>query len=123
MKHVLSRLDPTDCAILARVAKPWLAVVLANILPRAGKGGAVKLKLVDFVGSIERLAWAKDNGCPCEERTCFEAAAGGRLEVLRWMREHHCPWNEWTCAHAAKGGHLAVLKWAREHFCPWNAWT
>ena len=61
VKHVLERLDPT--AMLARVAKPWLAVVLANNLPRAGKGGAVPLKLEDFVGSVERLAWAKANGC------------------------------------------------------------
>ena len=48
MKHVLARLDPTDCALLARVAKPWLAVVVANNLPRAGKGGAVPLKLRTF---------------------------------------------------------------------------
>jgi hypothetical protein len=63
--HVLSRLDATDYALLARVAKPWLAVVLASNLPRAGKGGrdgtggAVPLKLKDFVGSVEMLAWAK----------------------------------------------------------------
>jgi hypothetical protein len=70
VKHVLARLDPTDCAMLARVAKPWLAVVLANYLPRAGQGGAVRLKLVECVGSVERLAWAKDNGCPWHERSC-----------------------------------------------------
>jgi hypothetical protein len=97
--HVLSRLDPTDCAILAQVGKPWLAVVLANNLPRAGKGifiqplqhlhlpragkgGAVKLKLVDFVGSVKRLAWAKDNGCQWSTQTCAYIAMGGILEVL-----------------------------------------
>ena len=32
---VLTQLDPTACALLARVAKPWLAVVVANNLPRA----------------------------------------------------------------------------------------
>ena len=47
--HVLARLDPTDCALLAQVGKPWLAVVLANNLPRAGKGGAVPLKIEEFV--------------------------------------------------------------------------
>jgi hypothetical protein len=64
VKHVLARLDPTDCALLAQVGKPWLAVVVANNLPRAGQGGAVPLKIADFIGSVERLAWAKDNGCP-----------------------------------------------------------
>ena len=37
VKHVLARLDPTDCALLARVGKPWLAVVVANNLPRASE--------------------------------------------------------------------------------------
>ena len=74
--HVLSQLDPTDCAMLARVAKPWLAVVLASNLPRAGKQGSPPLKLVDFVGSAERLAWAKANGCPWQEITCQYAAVG-----------------------------------------------
>jgi hypothetical protein len=31
---VLQRLDPNDVAMLARVGKPWSAVVLANNLPR-----------------------------------------------------------------------------------------
>jgi hypothetical protein len=78
VKHVLARLDPTDCAMLARVAKPWLAVVLANYLPRAGQGGAVRLKLVDFVGSVQRLAWAKDNGCPWHERNVGAHCRRGR---------------------------------------------
>jgi hypothetical protein len=64
MELVLAQLDPTDCAVLARVAKPFLALVLANNLPRAGKSAGVPLRLRDFVGSVERLAWAKDNGCP-----------------------------------------------------------
>jgi len=115
---VLTWLDPTDCALLARVAKAWLAVVLANNLPRAGKAGAVPLKVTDFVGSVEMLAWAKDNGCPWESRTC--AAAGGRLDVLQWARKYHCPWDERTTVFAARGGHLEVLKWAREHSCPFT---
>ena len=121
VKHVL--VDPTDCAMLTRVAKPWLAVLVANNLPRAGNGGAVKLKLVDFIGSVERLAWAKDNGCPWDTKTCMLIARSGQLEVLRWAREHGCDWDEWTCARAAGGGHLAVLRWAREHHCPWDSWT
>jgi len=38
--EVFARLDPTDCAVLAQVGQPWLAVVVANNLPRArGRGG------------------------------------------------------------------------------------
>jgi hypothetical protein len=93
------------------VAKPWLAVVLANKLPRAGMTEeAVKLKVVDFVGSVERLAWAKANGCPWEKRTCALIAAwGGHLEVLQWARQHDCPWDKRTCAWATRGGDLDVL--------------
>jgi hypothetical protein len=110
--HVLSRLNPTDCALLARVGKPWLAVVVANNLPRAGKGGgAVPLKLVDFLGSVETLAWAKDSGCPWGRRTFELAARHGILQVLPWVREHGCEWDWRTCAGAAEGGDLQVLMW------------
>jgi hypothetical protein len=61
--EVLARLDPTDFAMLARVGKPWLALVLANNLPCAGKRGAVPLKLADFIGSVQMLAWAKVGQC------------------------------------------------------------
>ena len=115
MKHVLARLDPTDCSLLARVAKPWLAVVVANNLPRAGRKGAVALKVADFVGSAEMLAWAKDNGCPWVEETCAEAAAGGHLEALKWARALGCEWCGEACANlAAYGGNLEVLQWARK---------
>jgi hypothetical protein len=119
--HVLARLDATDCAMLAQVAKPWLAVVLANKLPRAGKEGAVKLELQDFVGSAATLAWAKANGCQWDERTCAQIARSGQLEVLVWARANNCPWDEDTCSHAATGGHLNMLRWARENDCPWNS--
>ena len=119
--HVLSRLDPTDCALLAQVGKPWLEVPLANNLPRAGKGGAMPLKLVDFVGSVHSLAWAKDNGCSWEEGTCALVAARGHLDVLRWAREHGCDRDGETCSYAAANGHLEVLQWARANHCPWEA--
>ena len=136
VKHVLERLEPIDCAMLAQVGKPWLAVVVANNLPRAGKSVGLPLKLVDFVGSEKRLAWAKSNGCPWTERTCAFVAAGGQLGVLSWARDHGCPWHMrrphdaaepdvsvGTCASAALNGHLEVLRWARENGCPWNMWT
>ena len=119
---VLERLEPT-CALLARVAKPWLAVVVANNLPRAGKAGAVPLKIEGFVGSVEMLAWTKDNGCPWMCLTSALIAAGGHLDVLQWARGHGCPWGVMTCTRAAEGGHLKVLQWAREHECRWGART
>jgi len=91
---VLAQLDPTDYALLSRVGKPWLAAVVSRGLPLAEKGCAVPLKLVDFVASVEMLAWAKANGCPWERRTCKRIARGGHLAVLMWAREHGCAWGE-----------------------------
>ena len=68
VKHVLERLDPKDCALVAQVGKPWLKVVVANKLPRAGKAGSLKLKVVNFVESVEMMEWAKANGCPWNSR-------------------------------------------------------
>ena len=61
---VLAQLDPTDCALLSRVGKPWLAAVVSRGLPRAGRGGAMPLKLIQCIASVEMLAWAKANRCP-----------------------------------------------------------
>ena len=77
----------------------------------------------DFLGSTVRLAWAKANGCPWDERTCELAARGGHLVALQWARAQGCMWCEKTCARAARGGHLAVLQWAREYNCPWDEGT
>jgi hypothetical protein len=118
--EVLPWLGPTDLALFARVGQASRAAVLASGLPRAGTEGGGPLKLAELCGSVERLAWAKANGCPWVARTCEIAAhCTERVEVLRWAREHGCDWDEWTCARAATGGHLEVLKWAREHGCPW----
>ena len=54
VKHVLAGLNATDCALLARVGRPWLAVVLAHKLPRAGKDGAVALKISRLASDILR---------------------------------------------------------------------
>jgi len=145
--EVLPRLDPADRAVLAQVGRPWLAAVVASGLACAGKTAGVPLTINAVVGSAERLAWSKANGCPwvvkvCElaaqsgclaalrwarandcpwdELTCASAARAGRLEVLQWLREHHCPWSASTCAHAAGAGHLEVLQWAMENGCPWR---
>jgi len=45
---VLERLDPTDCTLLARLVKPWLAVALANNLPCA-RLGAMNIQLMIYI--------------------------------------------------------------------------
>ena len=69
---------------------------------------------------MERLAWAKNSGCPWVARTFAIAALGEHLEVLQWARDHGCPWDARTCEAAARGGYLEVSRWAREHLCPWG---
>ena len=82
-------LGPT---VFARAARGCKTAVEASGLAIRGKPGA-PFKVTDFAGSEERLAWAKANRCPWEQKTCECIAKGGHLEVLRWAREeHHCPW-------------------------------
>ena len=54
------------------------------------------------------LQWARENGCPWNEKMCTDAAWGGHLEVLQWARENGCPWNEKTCWAAAQGMKVAT---------------
>jgi hypothetical protein len=122
-RFVLPALDPTALALLARVGQGWRAAVVSSGLSCAGTTEGSPLRVTEFCGTVERLAWAKANGCPWEENTCAFAAQGGHLNVLMWARKHHILWNEWTCKAASWGGHLDVLQWAREHHCPWDEWT
>jgi hypothetical protein len=118
--EVLPQLKPSDLALVARVGRASRAVVVASGLPRAGTSVGVPLNIKDFVGSVELLCWAKENGCPWVARTCALIARNGYLQVLRRARELDCPWDACTCAAAAEGGHQEVLVWAREHGCPWS---
>ena len=122
-RFVLPALDPTALALLRRVRRRWHAVVVSSGLPCAGITEGAPFRVTEFCGSVERLAWAKANGCPWDETTSYYAARNGRVEVLEWAREHHCPWSKSTCGAAAEGGHQDVLMWAREHHCPWDKWT
>jgi hypothetical protein len=63
-KEVLERLDATDRTMLEQVGRPCLAAVLASGLPRVTERAMVRLELSTFCTSVERLAWAKANGCP-----------------------------------------------------------
>jgi len=115
-KELLKKcLDPTDRALLARVARGFKAAVVASGLPLVRP----QLKLKDFLdGSGERLAWAKANRCPWGKNACARAAGEGHLEVLTRMRELDCPWDGHTLLCASNNGHAKVLKWALKNGCP-----
>ena len=117
-RELLPRMDATTRAMLARASTVFRDVVASSGLHLPG--GHLVLKLETFCNSVERLAWAKANGCSWTERTCALVAVAGQLEVLMWARENGCPWDERTCALAAAAGKLEILMWAREHDCPWD---
>jgi hypothetical protein len=129
--YVLERLDPTARASLARTASAFLDVVYPRSifpfgLPRAEMTSwgvlARVFKLVDFLGTAQRISWARANGCQWGAETCELAARRGNLVALKWLRTHACPWDIKTCYAATDGGHLQVLQWGREHDCPWDGW-
>ena len=124
LRHVLYNLSPEDRAILSRVDHACRTCVGASGLLVASAGCRSKPFIVEaFTATVERLRWARANGCPWNEQTCAEVAKGGHVEVLKWARENGCPWDALTCVYAAMGGRLEVLKWARESGCPWDART
>jgi hypothetical protein len=67
-------------------------------LPCARANGGGLLQVMDFIRSVELLAWAKENGCPWVARTCALIAQQGHLPVPRRARELDCPWDASTCA-------------------------
>ena len=92
--EVMSRLDPADNAVLAQVARPWMAVVLTfGLRPARGK---------DRGGAAQTL------GIPSAWRGRRRTGARGRLG--------HVPF-------AARGGHLEAPMYAREQGCPWGGWN
>ena len=66
---------------------------------------------LDVIKMIDWTFVPKDN-------FCADAAAEGHLNVLRWARENGCPWDERTCKLAAEEGHLEVFNWACANGCP-----
>ena len=122
LRHVLDKLPPEDRAMVSFVDRACRASVGASGLPLAG-GVRSPFVAKAFTATVERLRWARANGCPWDPRTWWEVAKGGHLEVLKWGRENGCPWDALVCAYAAQGGHLEMLKWMRENGCPWDAST
>jgi hypothetical protein len=111
-KYVLERLDPAAPASLARAGSAfWDVVFPRSIFPFGllrsetppAAGAARVFKLVDFLRSAKRLAWANANGSPWVAATCWYAAWGGNLAALKWAREHGCPWDEFTCWYRRSG--------------------
>jgi hypothetical protein len=135
--EVLSRLDPSDVVMFGQVGRTCRAAVVAFGVPQEEEveewsydsddedteGGPLLLRVENFVGSVERLAWAKERGCPWDESACAYAARCGYLEVLQWAWERCCPWDSSVCWSAAWGGCLEMLRWARDHGCEWDELT
>ena len=133
--EVLARLEPTDLVLFGQAGRACRAAMVAFGVPQEAErwsedsddegtgGGLLLLRVEDFVGFVELLAWAKARGCPWDESICVHAAEGGHVEVLKWAWERRCPWDSRVCSSAAWGGHLEVLQWARKQGCEWNGLT
>ena len=98
-EDVLRRLSVGDRAMLALVSRSMRDVVFDSPDGDVRDVAAVRRELgrmPNFVGSVSRLAWAKERGCPWDARICRYAAKGGHLEVLQWARANGAPWDKWT---------------------------
>lgn len=80
-------------------------------------------ELAAYIGRPDCLRYAHENGCPWNKKTCERAAFGGSLDCLRYAHENGCPWDEKTCEMAAFGKSLDCLRYAHENGCPWNEKT
>lgn len=93
--------------------------MLATALPRAGLEPELPLKLKDFIDTVSRVKFAKDNGCPWKERTLRTAiAAGAPLEVIKWAlsKEQNCPWDDRAVKCAMRFERHDVVAHIRERF-------
>ena len=127
--HLLSRLDDGDRAMLALVSQNMRDVVFTSSFGEVKDLAAVRKELGrvrNFVGSIGRLAWAKERGCPWNAKTFKVIAKGGNVEVAKWFAHHSLTQGtQWdvnvVCNSAAFGGHLEMLRWLRTNGAPWTA--
>jgi len=79
---------PHGRALIARRAEWWLAVVLANKLPRVGQRGAVQLGLTDVVRSVDILARPRGTGA---RGTRGRVRSGRTCRWLPWAHEARLP--------------------------------
>ena len=132
---VLPLLDPTTRALLGRVGQACRDAVLRfPKLPCAGRTVGVKLKVKEFIVSVQLLAFGPrqtgTRGMPGFVRWprgpgTWRRCSGLESAAARGMRRrvHNYPWSAWSCANAALGSQLEALKWLREHHCPWDVRT
>jgi hypothetical protein len=124
--HVLSRLDEGDLAVLATVNRKMRDVVFESDSAKkrcVWNVGSLSFQLSrvrNFVGSIARLVWAWERGCPRNAKTFECIAKAGNLDVAKWAKERGCPWDATTCFGAAGGGHMEMLQWLRANGAPWD---
>jgi len=94
--EVLAQLGPTDLVLFGQVGRACRGAVVAFGVPQeettsdgnddegTEMGGPLLLRVGNFVGSVERLAWAKESGCPWAESICAYRRPGrapGAAEV------------------------------------------
>ena len=68
----------------------------------------------DVCTAPDLMNWARRQGCPWDEQTCWAAATSGNLEVLQMARSLGCPWDGRTCMAAARHGRLEVQSSPRD---------
>ncbi|KXZ49343.1 hypothetical protein GPECTOR_22g937 [Gonium pectorale] len=74
-------------------------------------------------GGLPVLAWAAEElGASVQSAGLMDLAAeSGSLEKMAWLREQGCPWGGDTFKLAALGGCEAALEWLAEQGCPMPA--
>jgi len=73
-------------------------------------------------GYLNILRWARDLGCPWDERVCNNAAQQGHLDILEYAVDAGCSdWQE-AFGFAARQGYLKILEWGRKRGGAWNGW-
>lgn len=99
-----------ELAMLAQCSRGLREAVIPSGLPRP-----VRHLVEDYVASVERLSWARRNGCPWVAATTALVARRGSLEVLQWARANHIPCDFETLAQSRIYGHRATIwRWAKE---------
>jgi len=105
---VLDFLDPTEEFFAVTVCQDWCELLK---MKRQRRGDSQwRTRVGKAVGSISRLHWARENGCPCDGRVMYLAARGGHLSILQWARENGVDLDACTFAEAGWRGSIPVLE-------------
>jgi hypothetical protein len=117
--HIFSKLNTASKRMLTCTDRRWRTrtVSFYERLQIRDPEVDLRLKVYMFCGSVQLIAWAKQKGCPWDEKTCATIATIGNIDVLKWAREHGCPWNYKTCTEAATEGHVEMLQWLCDNDC------